>query len=43
MREIARLWNFASRQFVEMNTKIESQVESIKPVEEYKDFTERHK
>ncbi|XP_054280011.1 tyrosine-protein kinase Fer isoform X2 [Macrosteles quadrilineatus] len=43
MREISRLWNFASREFAEINSRVEAHVESIKPAEEYKDFSERHK
>uniref|UniRef100_A0A1B6F723 Tyrosine-protein kinase n=1 Tax=Cuerna arida TaxID=1464854 RepID=A0A1B6F723_9HEMI len=43
MREIARLWNFASKEFVELNNRVEMHVETIKPADEYKDFAERHK
>ncbi|RZF47941.1 hypothetical protein LSTR_LSTR008745 [Laodelphax striatellus] len=43
MREMARLWNYASRQFSEVNTQMEANLEIIKPGEEYSDFTEKHK
>lgn len=43
MKEIGRLWNFATREFAEVNTRVESHVETIKPSEEYKDFADRHK
>ncbi|XP_046682518.1 tyrosine-protein kinase Fer isoform X6 [Homalodisca vitripennis] len=43
MREIARLWNFASKEFVDINNRVEVHVETIKPADEYKDFAEKHK
>ncbi|XP_075230852.1 tyrosine-protein kinase Fer isoform X4 [Lycorma delicatula] len=43
MRELARLWNFASHQFSEVNTRTEGHLEIIKTTEEYKDFTEKNK
>ncbi|XP_022207517.2 tyrosine-protein kinase Fer isoform X2 [Nilaparvata lugens] len=43
MREMARLWNYASRQFVEVNSQMEASIEIIKPGEEYNDFTEKNK
>lgn len=43
MRELARLWNFASHQFSEINIRTDSHLEIIKTTDEYKDFTERNK
>lgn len=43
MKEIARLWNYAAKEFVEVNNRVEVHVETIKPTEEYKDFADRHK
>ncbi|XP_068087145.1 tyrosine-protein kinase Fer isoform X4 [Anabrus simplex] len=43
LQEVAQYFNFSSEKFRELQTRIESSLESIRPNEEYTDFTERHK
>lgn len=41
--DVANWSNFSSEKFKEIHKRIESSLDSIRPSEEYKDFTEKHK
>nr|CAD7429171.1 unnamed protein product [Timema monikensis] len=43
LQEVTQLFNFSSDNFKEIQSRIESSIDSIRPNEEYFDFTERHK
>nr|CAD7263391.1 unnamed protein product [Timema shepardi] len=43
LQEVTQLFNFSSDNFKEIQSRIESSIDSIRPHEEYSDFTERHK
>nr|CAD7456375.1 unnamed protein product [Timema tahoe] len=43
LQEVTQLFNYSSDNFKEIQSRIESSIDSIRPHEEYSDFTERHK
>lgn len=43
LQDVASNSDFTSEKFKEIQRKVESSIESVKPSEEYKDFTEKYK
>ena len=43
LQEVAQYSDFTSEKFREIQGKIENSLETIKPSDEYNDFTEKHK